>query len=92
MDSSKLKRRNRLGPPPEGMVDLGGGTPSDAPRLAQRIDGRTLNRSGRTEAFALRVTSEFGATVRQIAAEDGIRMVEVMERALALLVSQRDRS
>lgn len=49
---------------------------------AQRLDGRTLRRSGRTLTFATKVTPEFDSRLREIAQRDGLLFVEVLERAL----------
>ena len=82
-DASKLKRRTRLGIPPsveEASHNLH--EPEIARNLIERIDGRTLRRSGRTIQFATRVSPEFDARLRQIAQRDGLLLVEVLERAL----------
>jgi hypothetical protein len=47
-----------------------------------RIDGRTLRKTGRTVQFATRVSEDFDERLRQIAQRDGIKLVEVLERAL----------
>jgi hypothetical protein len=47
-----------------------------------RIDGRTLRKTGRTVQFATRVSEDFDDRLRQIAQRDGIKLVEVLERAL----------
>jgi hypothetical protein len=48
----------------------------------ERMDGRSLRRSGRTLQLATRVTPEFDARLRRIAQRDGLLLVEVLERAL----------
>ena len=53
---------------------------AEAPRA--RRDGRTLRRTNRTVAFATRVTAEWDERIRDIAERDGLRLVEVLERAL----------
>lgn len=45
-------------------------------------DGRSARRTGRTLQFATRVSPEFDARVRALAARDGLLLVEVLERAL----------
>ena len=62
-----------------------------APSRANRIDGRTMRRSGRTIQFATRVSPDFDERIRQIAMRDGMLLVEVLERALdAYEASQKD--
>jgi hypothetical protein len=51
----------------------------DAP---YRIDGRSLRRTGRTLQLATRVSWEFDNKLRRIAQRDGLKLVEVLERAL----------
>jgi hypothetical protein len=58
-----------------------GGPPQ--PHDAQyRIDGRSLRRTGRTLQLATRVSWEFDDKLRRIAQRDGLKLVEVLERAL----------
>ena len=52
----------------------------EAPRA--RRDGRTLRRTNRTIAFATRVSAEWDERIRDIAERDGLKLVEVLERAL----------
>ena len=47
-----------------------------------RLDGRSLRRTGRTLQFATRVSWEFDSKLRLIAQRDGLKLVEVLERAL----------
>jgi hypothetical protein len=47
-----------------------------------RIDGRSLRKTGRTVQFATRVSEDFDDRLRRIAQRDGIKLVEVLERAL----------
>ena len=56
-----------------------------------RIDGRTLRRSGRTEQFATRVTTEFKDRIHEIAEEDGVLLVEVLEEALKAYEEKRQK-
>ena len=62
------------------------GEPQDdtvPPRDTQyRIDGRSLRKTGRTVQLATRVSWEFDTKLRQIAQRDGLKLVEVLERAL----------
>lgn len=58
---------------------------------APRRDARALRRSNRTLAFATRVTQEFDTRIRDIAERDGLKLVEVLERALDAYESQSSR-
>jgi hypothetical protein len=92
-DASKLKRG--LGTPPapdEARTDLmpepaAAGEPTPRPAAGTgpipRIDARSLRRSGRTVHFATKVTPAFDNRVRQIAAETGKMLTEILEEALA---------
>ncbi len=52
---------------------------------------RIKRRTGRTEPFATRVSPDFLRRVKILAAQDGLKMVEVLERALdAYEVSRKD--
>ena len=89
-DASKLKRRTSLGtPPPMEEASQNLQEPEIARTPVERIDGRTLRRSGRTIQFATRVSPEFDARLRQIAQRDGLLLVEVLERALEAYESAR---
>lgn len=98
-DVSKLKklrgRRDELGTPPTleeasdnltapevAPVAPGSERP---PKLAVtgRVDGRTTRKTNRTVQFATRVTPEWDARIRAIAQEEGVLLVEVLEKALA---------
>jgi hypothetical protein len=61
-------------------------TPEDAtpqpPHPQRRIDGRSLRKTGRTLQLATRVSWEFDEKLRSIAQRDGLKLVEVLERAL----------
>jgi len=47
-----------------------------------KVDGRSARATGRTQQFATRVTPEWHETVTRIAEEQGLKLVEVLERAL----------
>ncbi len=91
-DASKLKRG--LGTPPapdEARTDLAAepaatGEPTHRTVAGagpmQRIDARSLRRSGRTVHFATKVTPAFDNRVRQIAVETGKMLTEILEEAL----------
>ena len=57
--------------------------------LEGRIDGRSMRRTNRTVQFATRVTPEFDRRVRAIAMEEGLLIVEVLEKALNAYERQR---
>ena len=48
-----------------------------------RRDGRSARKTNRIIAFATRVTPEFDNEIRDIAEHEGIKLVEVLENALA---------
>lgn len=91
-DLSKLKKivkLSSLGPPPsveEASQNLE--TPEiisqSIPYIkpAARRDGRTMRRTNRTLPFATRVSPEFDDRLRDIAERDGLKLVEVLEKAL----------
>ena len=93
-DVSKLKQvRRSLGAPPtieEASPNL------RAPEIAhlplpveagaeaspRRRDARAMRRTNRTLPFATRVSPEFNNRLRDIAERDGLKLVELLERAL----------
>jgi len=91
-DVSKLKKigkYNSLGTPPtadEASKNLEtpelvlGNTQKSGPVI--RRDARTLRRTNRTLPFATRVSPEFDCRLRDIAERDGLKLVEVLEKAL----------
>jgi len=93
-DVSKLKlSRRSLGSPPsldEASPNLNAPEvaplPSDiaetSPNLYTRRDARSLRKTNRTLPFATRVTPEFDAKLRDIAERDGLKLVELLEKAL----------
>jgi hypothetical protein len=86
-DLSKLQRRGTLGaPPPPDEASANLTAPEVAPPATigrRRIDGRSLRKTGRTLQFATRVTEEFDDLLHKIAARDGLKLVEVLERGVA---------
>jgi len=58
----------------------------------EKIDGRTLKATGRTEQLATRVTAEFGQRVRDIAKRDGIKLVVLWEMAIDAYEREKSRS
>lgn len=47
-----------------------------------RKDGRTARKTNRTLAFATRVTPSFDQEIREIAEREGLKLVEVLEKAV----------
>lgn len=93
----KQKPARRLGPPPTADEASGNLTAPEvapvapapvsvaAPQAAttpRRRDGRSLRKTGRTLTFATRVSPEFDERIRDIAEQEGLMLVEVLERAL----------
>lgn len=86
-------RRSTLGTPPpieeasQNLLAPETAPPSpevfqESPKLRPRIDGRSLRKSHRTVQFATRVTPEFDEHIRFVALRDGLKLVEVLEKAL----------
>lgn len=68
---------------PEQVVDRPGNLPYT------RRDGRTARKTNRTLAFATRITPELDNEIRDIAEREGIRLVEVLENAIAAYKKQQ---
>ena len=47
-----------------------------------KIDGRSMNKTGRTYQLGTRVKKEFLEKLKRIAYEEGLKLVEVLEKAL----------
>ena len=47
-----------------------------------KLDGRSMNKTGRTYQLGTRVRKEFLEKLKRIAYEEGLKMVEVLEKAL----------
>jgi hypothetical protein len=73
-----------LAPPPPGP------RPSGAAEV--RVDGRSMRRTNRVVQFATRVTPEFDQRIRAIAVQEGLLIVEVLERALEAYDSKQPAS
>lgn len=86
------KRKTRLPAPPTPdqagnnleEPEIAPAHPSAYTARADLTDGRSLTKTGRTESFATRVTPEFKKKVKQIAARDGLKIVELLEIAVEL--------
>jgi len=50
--------------------------------LGQKLDKRSLRKTGRTEQFATRVSKEWLEKVRKIAEKENLKLVEVLEKML----------
>jgi hypothetical protein len=94
-DASKLKR---LGAPPpleEARSDLipAPPPPSPAPVAAEpppgedyeRIDGRSLRKTGRTLPFSTRINADVDKLIRRLAAKHKLLIAEVIERGVYLV-------
>ncbi|KLL03747.1 MAG: hypothetical protein MRERV_34c022 [Mycoplasmataceae bacterium RV_VA103A] len=57
----------------------------------KKIDGRSATRTGRIVQFATSVTVGFDNTIRQLARDDGLMIVEILEKSLSLYKEQRER-
>ena len=81
-DAEKLKRKNNLPPPPP--IEETSNNIHPRPNITnyERIDGRSLRRTGRTIQFNTRVTPEFDMKLREIAQREGLTLAEILERAL----------
>lgn len=57
--------------------------------IGEKVDKRTLRKTGRTEQFATRVNKEWLEKVKEIAKSEELKYVEVLERALECYEKQR---
>ena len=55
------------------------------PQQFERIDGRSLRRTGRTVPFSTRVSDELDIRIRRIAAKHKLKIVEIIEQGIDLL-------
>lgn len=80
----KLKDKKQPSPPPmdEAMSLAPETSLAASPAAAKRRDGRSANKTGRTVPFATRVSEHFDGQLRDIAERDGLKLVEVLEKAL----------
>ncbi|MDV5624363.1 hypothetical protein [Leclercia adecarboxylata] len=74
-------------PMPSGNHELASQESNAVPYV--RRDGRSARKTHRIIAFATRVTPEFDNEVRDIADREGIKLVEVLENALAAYKQQK---
>ena len=90
----KNKKRKRLGTPP-GIERAGENLSAPehapaAPVVPEPKKERPRRRTGRTEPFATRVSPEFHRRLRLLAAQDNLKMVEVLEKALDAYEASRE--
>jgi hypothetical protein len=50
--------------------------------IGEKVDKRTLRKTGRTEQFATRVSPEWLGKVKVIAEKEGLKLVELLEKML----------
>jgi hypothetical protein len=89
-DLTKFKnvRRSLGAPPPVEEASQNLAAPEVAPvapaaePMPPRRDARALRKTNRTLPFATRVSPEFDARLRDVAERDGLKLVELLERAL----------
>ncbi len=81
----KKMRGRRYGQPPTEATENMEPDPAAEEPVPQRIDGRTLRRTGRTIGFSTRVSPEFEFRIKRYAAQHNMMIVEVLERALDAL-------
>jgi hypothetical protein len=78
-DWKKLKKRKLEVPPTLDETTSHLQTPEV---IGGKIDKRTLRKTGRTEQFATRVSKEWLIKVKEIATQENLKNVEVLEKSL----------
>ncbi len=91
-DVLKKRKTGLPAPPTDELSDNIYPRQPEPPAEYQRIDGRSLRRTGRTLQFGTRVSPAFDARLREIAQRDGLSLAEVLERALAAYDQQTSAS
>lgn len=83
-DAIKLRKKGMAPPSLDEAMSLAPETAlaGAAVPAAKRRDGRSANKTGRTVPFATRVSEHFDGQLRDIAERDGLKLVEVLEKAL----------
>src|SRR4051812_21737162 len=83
---NKLKKvkKNMPTPPQEASQNL----QQVAIPYQRTTDGRYFRRTGRTIQFTTRVTPDYDSIIRQIAHQEGILLVEVLEKSLVAYCEQ----
>jgi hypothetical protein len=97
-DLTKFKKRSLGAPPPIEEASQNLGAPEVAPvapatepasPAPPRRDARALRKTNRTLPFATRVSPEFDVRLRDVAERDGLKLVELLERALDAYEARR---
>lgn len=94
----KLKKRKTRLPAPPALEQAGNNldhsdiAPAPDNHQVDLVDRRSLKKTGRTESFATRVTPDFLKKVKQIAARDGLKIVELLEKAVDLYEANQIRA
>jgi hypothetical protein len=78
-DWQKLKKRKLEAPPTLAETTSHLQLPEV---IGEKVDKRTLRRTGRTEQFATRVSKEWIERVKGIARKENLKLVEVLEKML----------
>ena len=75
----KLKKKSLEAPPLPEETTKNLQTPEV---LGEKVDKRSLRKTGRTEQFATRVSKEWLEKVKGIAEKESLKLVEVLEKML----------
>jgi hypothetical protein len=86
-DFADLKKKvaRRYGHPPAEATDNMAPDPDLEQPVPQRIDGRSLRRTGRTVSFSTRVTEDWDYRIKRYAARNNVLIVAALEQALDAL-------
>jgi hypothetical protein len=98
-DASKLKRLGAPPPLEEARSDLIPAPPAEPPPPSpapvaaepppeedyERIDGRSLRKTGRTLPFSTRINADVDKLIRRLAAKHKLLIAEVIERGVYLV-------
>lgn len=81
----KMAAARRYGQPPADATDNMASDPDLEAPTPQRIDGRSLRRTGRTIGFSTKVTEDWDYRLKRYAARNNVLIVVALERALDAL-------
>jgi hypothetical protein len=81
----KKKMARRYGQPPDEATDNMAAAPELEQPVPQRIDGRSLRRTGRTVGFSTKVTEDWDYRLKRYAARNNVLIVVALEQALDAL-------
>jgi hypothetical protein len=86
-DFADLKKKvaRRYGQPPDEATDNMAPAPELEQPIPQRIDGRSLRRTGRTVGFSTKVTEDWDYRLKRYAARNNVLIVVALEQALDAL-------